>query len=129
MAEFAGNNAKNASMGHTPFELNCGFHPQASYEEDIDLHSQSRSVVKLVTKLKELMAIYRENIQYAQELQKQYYNKHAKLISYALGNKVWLNNKYIKTKWNWKLEAKFFWSFWVLHLVSKQAYKIELSKK
>ena len=27
MAEFAYNNAKNASTGHTPFELNCGFHP------------------------------------------------------------------------------------------------------
>ena len=26
MAEFAYNNAKNASTGHTPFELNCGFH-------------------------------------------------------------------------------------------------------
>ena len=27
MAEFAYNNAKNASTGHTPFKLNCGFHP------------------------------------------------------------------------------------------------------
>ena len=27
MAEFAYNNAKNASTGHTPFELNCGYHP------------------------------------------------------------------------------------------------------
>ena len=26
MAEFAYNNAKNASTGHTPFELNCGYH-------------------------------------------------------------------------------------------------------
>ncbi len=27
MAEFTYNNAKNASTGHTPFELNCGYHP------------------------------------------------------------------------------------------------------
>ena len=26
MAEFAYINAKNASTGHTPFELNCGYH-------------------------------------------------------------------------------------------------------
>ena len=32
MAEFAYNNAKNASTGLTPFELNCGFHPRASYK-------------------------------------------------------------------------------------------------
>ena len=27
MAEFAYNNAKNASTGFTPFKLNCGYHP------------------------------------------------------------------------------------------------------
>ncbi len=36
MAEFAYNNAKNVSTDHTPFELNCGFHPRASYERDVD---------------------------------------------------------------------------------------------
>ncbi len=35
MAKFAYNNAKNASTGHTPFELNCVFHPQASYKETL----------------------------------------------------------------------------------------------
>ena len=35
MAEFAYNNAKNASIGHMLFELNCGYHPQMWYEEDI----------------------------------------------------------------------------------------------
>ncbi len=65
MAEFAYNNAKNASTSHTPFELNCGFHPRASYERDIDPRSQSKSADKLVTKLKERMVVYRENLQHA----------------------------------------------------------------
>ena len=39
MAEFAYNNTKNASIGHTPFELNCGYHPCISYEEDLDPRS------------------------------------------------------------------------------------------
>ena len=30
MAEFAYNNAKNASTDHTPFELNYGYHPRMS---------------------------------------------------------------------------------------------------
>ena len=34
IAEFAYNNAKNASTSHTSFELNCGYHPQMSYKED-----------------------------------------------------------------------------------------------
>ena len=33
MAEFAYNNAKNVSIGHTFFELNYGYHPQMSYEK------------------------------------------------------------------------------------------------
>ena len=36
MAEFASNNTKNTSTGHTLFELNCGYHPRMSYEEDVN---------------------------------------------------------------------------------------------
>ena len=39
MAEFAYYNAKNASTGHTPFELNCGYYPQMLYKEDVDPRS------------------------------------------------------------------------------------------
>ena len=35
-------------------------------------------------------------------------------------------SRYIKTKENQKLKAKFFRSFWVLYPVGKQAYKLEL---
>ena len=49
--------------------------------------------------------------------------------SYAPSKKVWLNSKYIKTKHNQKLEAKFFGPFRVLYPIRKQAFKLELSKK
>ena len=49
--------------------------------------------------------------------------------SYALGEKVWLNSKYIKTKRIWKLEAKFFGPFQILHSIGKQAYKLDFPTK
>ena len=79
--------------------------------------------------LLELIAIYRENFYHAQEVQKQAHDKAVKPRSYAPGDKVWLNSKYIKIKRNWILEAKFFGPFQVLHLVRNQAYKLKLPKK
>ena len=40
-----------------------------------------------------------------------------------------MNNKYLKTKQNRKVEAKFFELFQILHPVEKQAHKFKLPKK
>ena len=65
MAEFAYNNAKNANTGHTPFELNCGYHPRISYEEEVDSRSKSKSADKLSAELRELMIVCQENLYHA----------------------------------------------------------------
>ena len=129
MAEFAYNNAKNASTGHTPFELNCGYHSWVFYKEDLDPRSKSKTAKELSYELQNLMAVCQQNLHHAQELQKQAHNKGVKSQSYALGNKVWLSSKHLKTKQNRKLEVKFLSFFQVLHPVGKQAYKLELPKK
>ena len=82
MAEFAYNNTKNASTGHTSFELNCGYHPRMSYEEDVDPYSQSKSADDLSAELKELMIVCRENLHHTQELQKRAHDKGVKPQSY-----------------------------------------------
>ena len=57
MTEFAYNNAKNASTGHTSFKFNCGYHPRLSYKEDLDPRSKSKTAEKLSFKLQNLMAV------------------------------------------------------------------------
>ncbi len=47
MAEFAYNNAKNASTGHILFELNCGYHLRVSFKDDVNPRSRSRSANEL----------------------------------------------------------------------------------
>ena len=128
MAEFVYNNAKNASIGHTPFELNYGYHPWMLYEEEINFCSKSKLADELSAELRELMFVCQENLHHAQKLQKRAYDKGVKSKSYISGDKVWLNSKYIKTKQNCILEAMFFGPFRVLHPVWKQAYKLELLK-
>ena len=88
MAEFAYNNSKNASTGHTSFELNYGYYPRRLYEEEVDPHSQSKSADELAEELRELMIVYCKNLHHAQELQKQAHDKGAKPRSYASGKKV-----------------------------------------
>ncbi len=65
MAEFAYNNAKNASTGHTPFELNCGYHPRVSFEEDVNSRSRSCSANKLAEELRDLMEVCCQNLLHA----------------------------------------------------------------
>ena len=129
MAEFAYNNAKNASTGHIFFEFNCGYHPCVSYKQDLNLRSKLKTAEELSFELQNLMAIYQQNLYHAQELQKQAHNKEVKPQSYALGKKVWLSSKHLKIKRNYKLENKVLGLFQVLHPVDKQAYKLELARK
>ena len=51
MVEFAYNNAKNASTGHTLFELNYGYHLRVSFKEDVNPRSKSKSADELSAEL------------------------------------------------------------------------------
>ena len=119
MTKFAYNNAKNVSISHMPFKLNYGYYPCVFFKKSTNLCFRLKTANKLLTKLQKLMTICWKNLYQAQELRKQAHIKDIKFKSYAFGNKVWLNSKYIKTKQNQKFEAKFFRPFKVLHLVDK----------
>lgn len=68
MAEFANNNAKNLSTGHTFFNLKCSYHLCLFFEDEVDPCSRSHSTNKLVEELKKLMSICQQNLLHAQEL-------------------------------------------------------------
>lgn len=57
------------------------------------------------------------------------HNIGVKSSSYALGKKLWLNSNYSKIKQNQKLENMLFDPFQVLHIIKKQAYKLEVPIK
>lgn len=115
MAKFAYDNTKNINVDHTPIA-------QRGYRAP----SKSRLASKLADKLKKLIEVCCYNLLYVQELQKRVHNKGVKSCSYAPGEKVQLNSKYITTKQNKKLENKFFGPFRVFYAVGRHAYKLQL---
>lgn len=105
MAEFAYNNMKNISMDHISFKLNCGFHPKVF----LGGKCQSLLPIKIDRQAGKWAQRADDYLQtkpliYTRAL-RQYYNNHAKPWNYASGKKVWLNNKYIKSKQNCKLKT------------------------
>ena len=70
------------------FELNCGYHFQMSYKDDIDSRFKFKSTNNLLAELRKLMIVCKENLHYTQELQKWAYNKGVKPKSYASSDKV-----------------------------------------
>ena len=129
MAKFAYTNAKNVSTGYISLELNCGCYSRVFCKKSIKLHSRSRSANKPAKELKELIEVCCQNPFYAQKLQKKAHDKKIKSRSYASGEKIWLNSKYIKTQKNKKPKNQFFEPFRVFHTIRKYAYKLELSTK
>ena len=55
IAKFSYNNIKNANIGHILFKLNCRFHLQVLFKENVDSHLKSCSIDKLAKKLEELI--------------------------------------------------------------------------
>ena len=54
--------------GYNPFELNCGYRPRVSYEEDIDPRSRSKAADELADELKNLMTACRENLRHGLDM-------------------------------------------------------------
>lgn len=108
MPKFVYNNAKNANTDHISFKLNCGYHSCVSHKKNVDPRFKLKSAEKLSNKLRELIIVYWKNSHHAKKPQKQTHDNAIKPRSYTTSNKVLLNTKYIQTKQNWKLEAKFF---------------------
>ena len=65
MSEFVYNNAKNASTGHTPFELNYAYNPRILFEKDVNLCLRFCFVDKLAEELRKLIEVYCKNLFYA----------------------------------------------------------------
>ena len=82
----------------SPFEANLGYSPRMSWDEEIDPKSRSCAAVDSVKHLFTLMGMCKDAILAARQSQAEFANRHRKSRDYKVGDRVWLNTKYIKKK-------------------------------
>jgi hypothetical protein len=129
LAEFAYNNAPNASTGISPFFANKGYHPSLSIHSERD--AISAKAKDFVVDLQSLHEFLRESITMAQERYK--VTADANLIpppEYKVGDSAYILAKYISTtRPTRKFSEKYLGPFEIIAQPSANAFTLRLSKE
>ena len=98
LVEFAINNTKQASTGHTPFFLNFGYHPTTPTAMlNGPSFSPVQSVENMLTGLKSLNKWTRDNLLRAQQRQTAGADKHRRDVTFSVGDEVLVDSLLLKT--------------------------------
>ena len=128
MAEFAYNNAPNASTGLSPFFANKGYHPNISVRPEIDIRSDRAQ--DFVANLDKIHSFLREEITIAQtHYKEQADRKHIPPPDFPVGSEVFVLAKHIKsTRPTKKFSEKYLGPFKIIAHPSSLSYKLQLPK-
>src|SRR5258707_14586344 len=97
MAEFAYNNATNATMGVSPFFMNKGYHPE--FTADPHANTLSAEVQTFMVDLEHTQAELKENIAEAQERYRKNVDKHrAEAPELKVGDQAYVKVKFFRTR-------------------------------
>jgi len=129
VAEFTYNNSKQSSTGMSPFYALYGYHPQPLQDDDWSCDLPNIAAEERVRTLDDIRRSLEENLQKAVDSQAKYYDRKHKSITFAVGDKVLLSTKNLKT-WrpSKKLDNKYEGPFSIVEAVGKQAYRLKLPK-
>lgn len=130
-AEFACNNAQNATTGLSPFQVLLGYSPNFQLRtEDGTFSEEIPAVQHRIEKLTKIRENLAEHWQNAIESQKKHFDKHHQAKSFKRGDLVRLSTRNIKLKVPArKLAPKYIGPFRVLDAIGKQAYRLSLPNK
>src|SRR5258708_7732592 len=98
MAEFACNNAMNATTGASPFFANKGYHPE--FTADLQVKTSSAKAQAFMADLECIQAELKENIAQAQERYQKNADKHRmEAPKLKIGNQAYVKAKFFRTRW------------------------------
>src|SRR5258708_673919 len=97
MAEFAYNNATNATTGVSPFFANKGYHPEITL--DLQAETSSAEAQTFMADLEHIQAELKENITQAQERYQKNVDKHrAEAPELNIGDQAYVKAKFFRTR-------------------------------
>ena len=123
-AEFAYNNHFHPSIGMTPFYANYGYHPVYT---DRATNKQSLAFPERLHHIHEVQARCQLAIEKAQKTYKRYADQKRQDLSFALGDRVWLESYNLSTDTpSKKLAAKHLGPYTILEQVGNSSYRLDI---
>jgi hypothetical protein len=127
VAEFAYNNAYQASIKTSPFYANYGYHPRFTFSTTTASPLDIPAAKELADKLAAHHDALAENIKTAQDTQARYYDAKHQRVEFKVGDKVWLLSTNINTERpSKKLDWKRLGPYTILERIGLQAYRLQL---
>jgi hypothetical protein len=128
LAQFTYNNSKHSSTGVSPAEALMGF--RGDLRIDIEAEPQignAPRAIEHVERLKEIREMLEDSLVKASAAQKKYYDRRHQPITFAVGDKVMLRAKNIRTlRPSVKLDHRQLGPFTIIDAWGQKAYKLSL---
>jgi transposase InsO family protein len=129
-AEFACNNAVNATTGASPYNMLMGYSPdfRQRFEGEASLEEAPAAAAR-IEKLEKLRTDLKEHWRNATESMTKHYNKSHTPLTLKKGSLVGLSTKNLRLKGSRKLLPRFIGPFRITEAIGTQAYRLSLPEQ
>lgn len=124
--EFAYNNSRNASTGHTPFFLNHGYHPRTDFQLTPAAQSEAPAALEFVQRINAALDEAKQSISAAQKRQSRNADLRRRDLSISVDDQVLLSTQNLRSITG--LQPRWIGPFRVSQIINPVAVKLDLPR-